>query len=131
MILIECCNTVKVSLSNGVNNKQGIRAGTYKLIGKTNGRKYWVSSPNNQAIWYNQELKMWAIGSFDDLGTTIRGIARSSLASQMPSNAHARPNQLVPSGGISIVTLIRASNIQASPAPIDKQMYQSFIDYYN
>ena len=40
-----------------------------------NGKTSWISSSNNNALWYNAAPKDWIIGSLDDLGANLGTIA--------------------------------------------------------
>ena len=50
------------------------KAGNYNIAtsDRINGRSYWISSNDKQAIWY--ENKSWRVGDIEDLGTGICGI---------------------------------------------------------
>ena len=68
------CQTIVISLKNNAlaqSSKQGI----YQRAGKVNGKKSWISSSNNNALWYNAAPEDWIIGSLDDLGANLGLIA--------------------------------------------------------
>ena len=50
-------------------------AGIY-VLGPTpvNGRSQWLQVPGLNAIWYNKEIQIWAVGSKGDLGSSRAGI---------------------------------------------------------
>ena len=54
---------------------------------------FWVSSSNNNALWYNAASDDWMIGSVDNLGTAFGGISstgnqgRSSCPYNVPNDA--------------------------------------------
>ena len=68
------CQTIVISLKNNAlaqSSKQGI----YQRAGQVNGKTSWISSSNNNALWYNPPSEDWLIGSLDDLGSSTGGIA--------------------------------------------------------
>jgi hypothetical protein len=86
------CQTIIISLKNGAltqSSKQGI----YQRAGKVNGKTSWISSSNNNALWYNAAVYDWMIGSLDDLGANFGGISstgnqgRSSCPYNVPNDA--------------------------------------------
>ena len=86
------CQTNVISLKNNA-LAQSTRQGIYQRAGKVNGKTSWISSSNNNALWYNPPSEDWLIGSLDDLGTSYGGIAsngdqgRSSCPYSVPNDA--------------------------------------------
>ena len=86
------CQTIVISLKNGVLLHQAARQGIYQRAGKVNGKTSWISSSNN-ALWYNPESEDWMIGFVADLGTDFMVIqslgaqGRSSCPYNVPNAA--------------------------------------------
>ena len=53
---------------------QFAKQGIYQRAGKVNGKTSWISSINNNAIWYNAGSADWMIGPLDNLGTYFGGL---------------------------------------------------------
>ena len=50
--------------------------GIYQRAGKVNGKTSWISTTNNNALWYGAlPANDWMIGSLDDLGSNFAGIS--------------------------------------------------------
>ena len=87
------CQTIFVSLKNGALLHQSQLQGIYQRAGKVNGKTSWISSSNNNALWYNTASDDWMIGSLDDLGANFGGISstgnqgRSSCPYNVPNDA--------------------------------------------
>jgi hypothetical protein len=62
-------------LKNNVLSQQTSKQGIYQKAGKVNGKISWISSSNNNALWYNAVSYDWMIGSVDDIGTSNGGIS--------------------------------------------------------
>ena len=85
------CQTIVVSLNNAVllSSMQGI----YQRAGKVNAKTSWISTSNNNALWYNAIPDDWMIGYVDDLGANLGFIAsignqgRSSCPYNVPNDA--------------------------------------------
>ena len=67
------CQYLQVDLKNDVLSKQNLGQGTYEGYQVINGRRSWKKA--SQAIWFVPQFNYWAIGNFDDIGTTKCGIA--------------------------------------------------------
>ena len=86
------CQTIVVSLKNNA-LAHSSRQGIYQRAGKVNGKTSWISSSNNNALWYNAASEDWIIGSLDDLGTSTGGVAsngnqgKSSCPYNVPNDA--------------------------------------------
>ena len=58
-----------------------------------NGKTSWISSSNNDALWYSTAALDWIIGFLDDLGSSTGGIAsngnqgKSSCPYNVPNDA--------------------------------------------
>ena len=50
---------------------QSSKQGIYQRAEKVNGKTSWISSSNNNALWYNAAPEDWIIGSLDDLGANL------------------------------------------------------------
>jgi len=72
-----CPKELSIVLKNDPQNFHD-KAGNYSIAtsDQINGRSYWVSSNDKQAIWY--ENKSWRVGDIEDLGTGICGIYSTS-----------------------------------------------------
>ena len=72
-----CPKELSIVLKNDPQNCHD-KAGNYSIAtsDQINGRSYWVSSNDKQAIWY--ENKSWRVGDIEDLGTGICGIYSTS-----------------------------------------------------
>ena len=68
------CQTIVISLKNGA-LLQSSRRGIYQRAGKVNGKTSWISSSNNNALWYTWVGKDWLIGNVNELGSIYGGIA--------------------------------------------------------
>jgi hypothetical protein len=72
---------------------QSSKQGIYQRAGKVNGKTSWISSSNNNALWYNAAPEDWIIGSLDDLGANLGSITsngnqgRSSCPYSVPNDA--------------------------------------------
>ena len=62
-------------MKNEVLLKQGTRQGRYERSTDINERPSWIHTTKSEAIWYIPKWEKWAIGSFSDIGTDIRGIS--------------------------------------------------------
>ena len=71
--LFSDCQYLQVDLKNDVLSKQILGQGTYESYKVINGRRSWKKA--SQAIWFVSRFSYWAIGNFDDIGTTKCGIA--------------------------------------------------------
>ena len=86
------CQTIVISLKNGVLLHQSNGQDIYQIAGKANGKTSWISS-SNAALWYNAASDDWMIGSVDNLGTTFGGASstgsqgRSSCPYNVPNDA--------------------------------------------
>ena len=86
------CQTIFITLENGA-LAQSSRQGIYQRAGKVNGKTSWISSSNNNALWYNAAAVDWMIGSLDNLGANNGGISSignhgiSSCPYNVPQNA--------------------------------------------
>lgn len=69
-----CPIELSIHLKNESQNCHINKAGNYNIAAsdRINGRSYWISSNDKQAIWY--ENKSWRVGDIEDLGTGICGI---------------------------------------------------------
>ena len=87
------CQTIVISLKNGALLHQSSKQGIYQKSGKVNGKTSWISSSNNNALWYNAGSADWQMGSVNDIGTSIAGISSngnqgiSSCPYNVPSDA--------------------------------------------
>ena len=68
------CQTIVISLKNGVLLHQSSKQGIYQRAGKVNGRSSWISTSNNNALWYNAAVDDWMIAHVDYLGTNLGSI---------------------------------------------------------
>jgi hypothetical protein len=66
------CQTIVISLKNGVLLHQSSKQGIYQKAGKVNGKTSWILTSNNNALWYNPSD--WMIGPVDYLGTSYGSI---------------------------------------------------------
>ena len=59
-----------VTLKGKASQNSSRSAGLY-ILGPNliNGKSHWLQSSGSNAIWYNKEIKIWAIGSQDYLGS--------------------------------------------------------------
>ena len=74
------CQTVVIRMKNGPLLHQSHLQGIYQRAGKVNGKTSWISSSNNNAIWYDTDplgtvSDDWLIGISDQLGGNYGGIA--------------------------------------------------------
>ena len=83
------CQTIRVNLKNDVLLKQGTLQGRYERSTDINERPSWIHTTKSAAIWYTSQWKIWAIGSFSDRGTDIRGISGHM------SNAPSLPYEII------------------------------------
>ena len=68
------CQTIVISLKNGALH-QSSRQGIYQRAGKVNAKTSWISTSNNNALWYNADPQDWIIGPVDYLGANMGSIA--------------------------------------------------------
>ena len=54
---------------------QSSKQGIYQRAEKVNGKTSWISSSNNNALWYNPTSEDWLIGPLDNLGANSGYIA--------------------------------------------------------
>ena len=69
-------------MKNDALNSNGGKVGVYEKSSKVNGVVSWSST--SQAIWFLDSLKIWAIGSLENIGTEMVGIANIKEVSQCP-----------------------------------------------
>ena len=73
------CQTIVVTLKNGVLAAQSSRQGIYQRAEKVNGKRSWISSNNINAIWYADAYGSisddWIIGFRSGLGGNSGKIA--------------------------------------------------------
>ena len=74
------CQTIVVTLKNGVLAAQSSRQGIYQRAEKVNGKRSWISSNNINAIWYDTGAYGsisgdWIIGLLGGLGGNSGRIA--------------------------------------------------------
>ena len=69
-------------MKNEALKSNGERVGLYEKSSQVNGMVSWSST--SQAIWFLDSLKIWAIGSLENIGTTAAGIANNKEVSQCP-----------------------------------------------
>ena len=87
------CQAIVISLKNNASAALSSIQGIYQRTGKVNGKTTWMSSSNNNALWYNAANNDWLIGSVDNLGTSIGGVAsngnqgKSSCPYSVPNDA--------------------------------------------
>ena len=87
------CQTISISLKNDALLHHSSEQGIYQRAGKVNGKTSWISTNNNNALWYDPAGEDWLIGSVDDLGTSLGGISsngaqgRSSCPYNVPNDA--------------------------------------------
>ena len=80
-------------MKNGALLHQSSKQGIYQRAGKVNGKTSWISSNNNNALWYNAAANDWMIGPLGYLGTIYGGISstgeqgRSSCPYNVPQDA--------------------------------------------
>ena len=85
------CQTIVVSFKNGALIHQSPRQGIYQRAGKVNGKTSWILSVSGAldhvgALWYNPGPDHWMIGSVDNVGTVLGGVASSGGGSSCPYN---------------------------------------------
>ena len=59
-----------VTLKGKASQNSSSSAGLY-ILGPNliNNKSHWLQSSDSNAIWYNKEIEIWAIGSQDNLGS--------------------------------------------------------------
>ena len=64
-----------VTLKGEAKDTQSSRAGIY-VLGRdlVNSKSHWLQDPGTLAIWYNKEVKIWAIGPQVNLGSSTANI---------------------------------------------------------
>ena len=69
-------------MKNDALKSNGGKVGVYEKSSIVNGMVSWSST--SDAIWFLDSLKIWAIGSLENIGTTTAGIANNKEVSQCP-----------------------------------------------
>ena len=64
-----------ISLKNDALLHQPEWQGIFQKAGKVNIKTSWISSSNNNALWYNEVANDWIIGPVDYLGSSTGGIS--------------------------------------------------------
>ena len=74
-LFADCCQEIKVTLTDDVLEKQSKYQGSYKIESYLlNGRKHWTSLDGIRALWYNNEHNVWAFGLSSNLGSNVVSI---------------------------------------------------------
>ena len=69
-------------MKNDALKSNGGRVGLYEKSSQVNGMVSWTST--SAAIWFLDSLKVWGIGSLENIGTDTVGIANNKEVSQCP-----------------------------------------------
>ena len=71
-----------VTLKGKASQNSSRSAGLY-ILGPNliNGKSHWLQSSGSNAIWYNKEIEIWAIGSQDYLGSFTADILSTEKVS--------------------------------------------------
>ena len=82
------CHTIVIHLKNGPLLHHSSWQGVYQRAGKVNGKTSWMSTINNNALWYNAVSHDWLFGYQNDIGSSLGGISsdRNQGMSSCPYN---------------------------------------------
>ena len=69
-------------MKNDALKSNGGRVGLYEKSSQVNGMVSWTST--SAAIWFLDSLKIWGIGSLENIGTDMVTIANNKEVSQCP-----------------------------------------------
>ena len=76
------CETIEITMKNDALKSNGGRIGLYEKSSQVNGMVSWTST--SAAIWFLDSLKVWGIGSLENIGTDTVTIANNKEVSQCP-----------------------------------------------